>query len=101
MAIEEFELGLARLPAMVWTPTKYKPSQMAGFISLIQNHNFKISKAAVKAQIEPKSAYKYHNEWRANGRTVLPGYKLAYEVKLKGNNIKLTENHSQYIDNYV
>ncbi|KAG1303212.1 hypothetical protein G6F64_010268 [Rhizopus arrhizus] len=86
MAIEEFELGLARLPAMVWTPTKYKPSQMAGFISLIQNHNFKISKAAVKAQIEPKSAYKYHNEWRANGGTVLPCYKLAYEVKLKERN---------------
>ncbi|KAG0932292.1 hypothetical protein G6F57_010454 [Rhizopus arrhizus] len=86
MAIEEFELGLARLPAIVWTPTKYKPSQMAEFISLIQNHNFKISKAAVKAQIEPKSAYKYHNEWRANGGTVLPGYKLAYEVKLKERN---------------
>ncbi|RCH84213.1 hypothetical protein CU097_001272, partial [Rhizopus azygosporus] len=49
MAIEEFELGLARLPAM--------------------NHNFKISKADVKAQIEPKSAYKYHKEWRVNGGT--------------------------------
>lgn len=62
MATEEFELGSARLPAMVWTSTKYKPSQMAEFISLIQNHNSKISKAAVKAQIEPKSVKKYHKE---------------------------------------
>ncbi|CEP15996.1 hypothetical protein [Parasitella parasitica] len=58
VAIEDFKLGLARLPAMVWTPAKYEPSHMAEFISLIQNHNFETSKAAVKAQIEPKSAYK-------------------------------------------
>lgn len=31
----------------------------------------------------------------------MTGYKLASEVKLKGNNIKLTGNHSQFIDNYV
>lgn len=34
MDTEELGLGLARLPTMVWTLTKYKPLQMAEFISL-------------------------------------------------------------------
>ncbi|EIE87919.1 hypothetical protein RO3G_12630 [Rhizopus delemar RA 99-880] len=32
---------------------------------------------------------------------VLPGYKLASEVEVKRNNVKLTEHHSQFIDDYV
>jgi hypothetical protein len=55
METEEFKLGLSHLPSMIWTPTKYKPSQMVEFISFILNHNFKVSKAVLKARIEPKS----------------------------------------------
>ncbi|KAG2197079.1 hypothetical protein INT46_003147 [Mucor plumbeus] len=71
METEEFKLGLSHLPSMIWTPTKYKPSQMD------------------------------YNKWKTNGGTVLPGYKLASEVKVKHNNVKLTEHHSQFINNYV
>ncbi len=36
-----------------------------------------------------------------NGGTILPGYKPASEVKRKGNNVKLTEEHSQNLDAFI
>ncbi|EIE78975.1 hypothetical protein RO3G_03680 [Rhizopus delemar RA 99-880] len=36
---------------MIWTPVKYKPSQVAQFISLMQNKNYKLSKATKETGI--------------------------------------------------
>ncbi|KAG1052178.1 hypothetical protein G6F43_005664 [Rhizopus delemar] len=38
---------------------------------------------------------------RKNGVTILPGYKPVSEVKRKGNDKKLTEEHSQYLNQFV
>lgn len=35
------------------------------------------------------------------GGTILPGYRLKTEIKSKGSNTKLTEEHSLFLDNYV
>ncbi|CEP18586.1 hypothetical protein [Parasitella parasitica] len=40
-------------------------------------------------------------QWKKYGGTVLPGYKPAFEVKRKGNNVKLTEENSQYLDAFI
>jgi hypothetical protein len=55
-----------QLPRMVWTPTKYKPQQVAQFISLLQNKNCKIREAASDVRIEINSAHKFHKQWRHN-----------------------------------
>ncbi|KAG1146555.1 hypothetical protein G6F37_001371 [Rhizopus arrhizus] len=36
-----------------------------------------------------------------NGETILPGYKPVFEVKRKENKVKLTEEHSQYLNEFV
>lgn len=100
-AMEEIDLGGTPLPDMIWTSIKYKPSQVAQFISLMQNTSMKLPKAAKEAGIEYAMAYKFSKEWKANGGTVLPSYKLASEVKRKGNNIKIMEDHSAVIEEYV
>lgn len=61
----------------------------------------KLPKAAKEARIEYSTAYKFNKEWKANGGTVLPGYKLASEVKRKGNNVNNMEEHSQFIEKYI
>ncbi|KAI7888506.1 uncharacterized protein EV154DRAFT_468922 [Mucor mucedo] len=43
---KKIELEATPLPNMIWTPTKYKPKDVAQFISLLQNKNLKVSKAA-------------------------------------------------------
>ncbi|KAG2230253.1 hypothetical protein INT48_009823 [Thamnidium elegans] len=82
VAMEEIDLEATPLPNMIWTPTKYKPKDVAQFISLLQNKNLKIN-------------------GKKNGGTILPGYKPASEVKRKGNNVKLTEEHSQYLHAFI
>ncbi|RCI01309.1 hypothetical protein CU098_011928, partial [Rhizopus stolonifer] len=74
VAMEEIDLEATPLPNMIWTPTKYKPKDVAQFISLLQNKNLKVSKAAKEA---------------------------ASKVKRKGNNVKLTEENSQYLDAFI
>lgn len=100
-AMEELDLGGIPLPDMVWTSTKYKPTQVTQLITLMQNSSMKLPKAAKETGIEYATAYKFYKEWKANEGTVLPGYKLASEIKKKGNNIKLTEEHSQFIEDYI
>ncbi|KAI8378232.1 hypothetical protein EDC96DRAFT_551175 [Choanephora cucurbitarum] len=95
VAMEEIDLEATPLPNMIWTPTKYKPKDVPHFISLLQNKYFKVSKAAKEAGIGLKAAYK------KIGGTILPGYKPVFEVKRKGNNAKLTEEHSQYLKEFV
>lgn len=46
---------------MVWTQTKYKPQQVAQFISLLQNKNYE---AASELSIEINSAYKFRKQWK-------------------------------------
>ncbi|KAI8643773.1 hypothetical protein BD408DRAFT_475199 [Parasitella parasitica] len=101
VAMEEIGLEATPLPNMIWTPTKYKPKDVAQFISLLQNKNLKVSKAAKEAGIGLKAAYKFKDQWKKNGGTILPGYKPASEVKRKGNNVKLTEEHSQYLHAFI
>ncbi|KAG1168578.1 hypothetical protein G6F46_000647 [Rhizopus delemar] len=100
-AMDELDLGRVPLPKMVWTSAKYKPSQVAQFISLMQNTNTKHPKAAREAGISHAIAYKFDKEWIDNGGAVLPGYKVASEIKRKGYNVKITEEHSQFIENYI
>ncbi|KAG0750197.1 hypothetical protein G6F57_010982 [Rhizopus arrhizus] len=38
---------------------------------------------------------------KKNGETILSGYKPVFKVKRKGNNVKLTEEHSQYLNEFV
>ncbi|KAI8327844.1 hypothetical protein EDC96DRAFT_569620 [Choanephora cucurbitarum] len=73
VAMEEIDLVAMSLPNMIWTPTKYKF----------------------------KAAYKFNDQWRKNAGTILPGYKPVFEVKRKGSNVKLTEEHSQYLNEIV
>ncbi|CEP18228.1 hypothetical protein [Parasitella parasitica] len=101
VAMEEIDLEATPLPNMIWTPTKYKPKDVAQFISLLQNKNFKVSKAAKETGIGIKAAYKFNDQWGKNGGTILPGYKPVFEVKRKGNNVKLTEENSQYLNEFV
>lgn len=67
----------------------------------MQNTNIKLPKAAKEAGISYDMAYKFNKEWIANEGTLLPGYKLASEVKRKGNNVKITEENSQFIEDYI
>ncbi|CAO3649063.1 unnamed protein product [Mucor hiemalis] len=99
--MEELDLGGIPLPDRVWTSTKYKPSQVAQFISLMQNTSMKLPTAAKEAGIEYSMAYKFNKEWKANGGTVSPGYKLASEVKRKGNNINIMKEDSEVIKKIV
>ncbi|KAI8880089.1 hypothetical protein K501DRAFT_296655 [Backusella circina FSU 941] len=46
---------------MIWTPNKYRPSQVAQFISLMQNENYKLAKAAKETGIAYDAAYKFNN----------------------------------------
>lgn len=100
-AMEELDIGGVPLPDMVWTSNKYKPSQVAQLISLMQNTTMKLPQAAKEAGIEYAMAYKFNKEWKANGGTVLPGYKLKSEVKRKGNNVKITDEHFKFIESYL
>ncbi|KAG1255818.1 hypothetical protein G6F68_010076 [Rhizopus microsporus] len=100
-AMDELNLGRVPLPNMVWTSIKYKTSQVVQFISLMQNTNMKLPQSAKEAKVEYAMGYIFNKEWKANGRTVSPGYKLAYEVKIRGNNVKITEERSQFIEDYI
>ncbi|KAI8063734.1 uncharacterized protein B0P05DRAFT_555479 [Gilbertella persicaria] len=51
VGMEEIDLEATPLPSMIWTPTKYKPKDVAQFISLLQNKNLKVSKAAKEAGV--------------------------------------------------
>lgn len=64
----------------------------------MHNTSMKLPKAAKETGI---AAYNFYKEWKPNEGTVLPGYKLASEIKKKSNNIKLTEEHSQFIEDYI
>lgn len=64
MAMEEINLEATPLPNMIWTSTKYKPKDVAQFISLLQNRNLKVSKAAKEAGIGLKAAYKFKDQWK-------------------------------------
>ncbi|KAG2208789.1 hypothetical protein INT45_010949 [Circinella minor] len=101
ISMEESELGLVSNPDLVWTPTKYKPAQVARFVSLIQNKNWKLKEAAKETGIEPSAAYKFNRQWKDNGGCTLPGYVPALELKPKQNNIKLIDEHSQFLESYV
>ncbi|KAG1336672.1 hypothetical protein G6F62_006174 [Rhizopus arrhizus] len=61
-AMEDLDLDGVPLPEMIWTPIKYKPSQVAQFISLIQNKNYKLAKAAKEAGIAYDAAYNIGEE---------------------------------------
>lgn len=100
-AMDELNLGRVPLPNMVWTSIKYKTSQVVQFISLMQNTNMKLPQSAKEAKVEYAMGYIFNKEWKANGGTVLQGYKLASEVKRKGNNVKVTEEHPQFIEDYL
>ncbi|KAI7905212.1 uncharacterized protein BX663DRAFT_550041 [Cokeromyces recurvatus] len=56
LVMDKIELGVMQLPHMIWAPTKYKPQQIAQFISLLQIKNCKIRKAALEARIEINNA---------------------------------------------
>jgi transposase len=60
----------------------------------LQNKNYTVSKAVKKAGIGLKATYRFNDRWKKNGEAILPGYKPALKIKRKGNNIKLTEEHS-------
>lgn len=62
--MEELDLDGVLLPKMIWTPTKYKPSQVVLFISLMQNKNCKLSKAAKETDIAYDAAYKFNEQWK-------------------------------------
>ncbi|KAG1138678.1 hypothetical protein G6F37_010597 [Rhizopus arrhizus] len=100
-AMDELNLGRVPLPIMVWTSIKYKTSQVAQFISLMQNTNMKLPQSAKEAKVEYTMGYIFNKEWKANGGTALQGYKLASEIKRKGNNVKVTEEHPQFIEDYL
>lgn len=68
------DLGVVDQPNLVWTSTKYTPKQVAYFISLLQNEEQKVTRAAERARINLNTAYKFHKQWKQNGGTVLPGY---------------------------
>ncbi|CDH61137.1 hypothetical protein RO3G_03680 [Lichtheimia corymbifera JMRC:FSU:9682] len=95
------ELGVVDQPDLVWTPTKYKPRQVAYFIALLQSEERTIKRAAERAGINVDAAYKFNKQWKKSGGTVLPGYVEASKVKPKGNNRKLTEEHSRFLEDYV
>lgn len=59
-AMEELDLDGVPLPKMIWTPVKYKPSQVAQFISLMQNKNYELSKATKETSIAYDAAYKFN-----------------------------------------
>lgn len=59
-AMEDLDLDGVPLPKMIWTPVKYKPSHVAQFISLMQNKNYKLSKAAKETGIAYNAAYKFN-----------------------------------------
>ncbi|KAI8348852.1 hypothetical protein EDC96DRAFT_554725 [Choanephora cucurbitarum] len=84
VAMEEIDLEATPLPNMIWTPTKYKPKDVPHFILCCKTNilNLMIN-------------------GRKIGGTILPGYKPVFEVKRKGNNAKLTEEHSQYLKEFV
>ncbi|ORE01449.1 hypothetical protein BCV72DRAFT_310028 [Rhizopus microsporus var. microsporus] len=44
VAMGEIDLEATPLPNMIWTPAKYKPKDVAQFISLLQNKNLKWKK---------------------------------------------------------
>lgn len=67
----------------------------------MQNKNYKLSKAAKETGIAYDAAYKFNKQWKENEGTVLPGYKLASEVKPKRNNVKITDEQSKSIEDYV
>lgn len=99
--MEDFDLDGVPLPEMIWTPIKYRPSQVAQFISLMQNKNYKLAKAAKETGIAYAAAYKFYKQWKENEGTVLPSYKLASELKTKRNNVKITDEQSEFIEDYV
>ncbi|KAI9249778.1 hypothetical protein BDA99DRAFT_548714 [Phascolomyces articulosus] len=78
ISMEERELGWVSNPNLVWTPIKCKPEQVAQFIRSIQNINVKVKNGAKIANID-----------------------LSTGTKPKQNNLKLTDDHSQFIENYV
>ncbi|CAO3690665.1 unnamed protein product [Rhizopus stolonifer] len=100
-AMEERDLDGVPLPNMVWSSVRYKPSQVAQFTSLIQNKNYKLPWAAKEIGIVHDMAYQFNKQWKVNGGTVLPGYKLAFEVKSKRDNVKITDEQSRFIKDYV
>ena len=83
--MEELDLDGVPLLKMIWTPVKYKPSRVAQFISLTQKKTYKLSKAVKETGIAYNAAYKFNKQWKENEGTVVPGYKLASEVKTKRN----------------
>ncbi|RCH81636.1 hypothetical protein CU098_005400, partial [Rhizopus stolonifer] len=100
-AMEDFDLDGVPLPETTWTPIKYRPSQVAQFISLMQNKNYKLAKAAKETGIAHDAAYRFNKQRKENEGTVLPSYKLASEVKTKRNNVKTTDDQSEFIEDYV
>ncbi|CEI97481.1 hypothetical protein RMCBS344292_11613 [Rhizopus microsporus] len=101
VVMEEIDLEATPLPNMIWIPIKYRPRNVAQFISLLQNKKYKVAKAAKEAGIGLKAAYKFNDQWRKYEGTILPDYKPASEIKRKENNIKLTEEHPQYLNEFV
>ncbi|KAI8082204.1 hypothetical protein BDF21DRAFT_417352 [Thamnidium elegans] len=79
--MEDLDLDDVPLPEMILTPVKYRPSQVAQFISLMQNKNYMLAMAAKETGISYDTAYKFNKQWKENEGTVLPSYKLASEVK--------------------
>ncbi|KAI8886573.1 hypothetical protein K501DRAFT_269734 [Backusella circina FSU 941] len=72
ISMEEIDLGLVYDPKLIWVPTKYKPNQVAQFISLMQNTNMRIKSAAKEAEVRPKQ-----------------------------NNLKISKDHSQFLEEYI
>lgn len=100
ISMEERELGLVPQPGLVWTLTKYTPRQVGQFLILLLTEEKIIARAAARASISSSAAYKLYKQWQGNMR-VLPGYVPASEVRPRGNNRKLTEQHSQFLESYV
>ncbi|KAI8884054.1 hypothetical protein K501DRAFT_183117 [Backusella circina FSU 941] len=101
ISMEEIELGLVYDPKLVWVPTKYKPNQVTQFISLMQNINMKIKSAAKEAGIAASAAYKFNRQWASNNQRILPGYVPISEVRPKQNNLKISKDHSQFLEEYI
>ncbi|KAI8077668.1 hypothetical protein BDF21DRAFT_464115 [Thamnidium elegans] len=61
-AMKELGSDGVPVPKMIWTPVKYKPSQVAQLISLMQNRNYKLSEAAKGTGIAYDAAYKFNKQ---------------------------------------
>lgn len=98
---EDEEFQFENQPRLVWTLNKYKPEQVAQFIALVRNENMSIADGARKALINSSTAYKLHKEWKKNKGAILPGYKPVSEVKRNGRNTKLSDEHSEFLAQYI